>query len=69
MAVGCSQCHGTVGQRSRPTGPHIAPDPMPFEAFADLLRWPRYIMPTYTTVVLSDQPLTGIHASCSRSHS
>jgi mono/diheme cytochrome c family protein len=29
MAVGCSQCHGTGGQGSRPTGPHIAPDPMP----------------------------------------
>jgi mono/diheme cytochrome c family protein len=58
----CSQCHGTVGQSSRPTGPHIAPDPMPFEAFADLLRRPRNIMPPYTTVVLSDQQLTDIYA-------
>jgi hypothetical protein len=35
---------------------------MPFEAFADLLRRPRNIMPPYTTVVLSDQQLTDIYA-------
>jgi mono/diheme cytochrome c family protein len=62
MAVGCSQCHGTVGQGSRPTGPHIAPDPMPYEAFAGLVRHPRNIMPPYTTMVLSDQQLTDIYA-------
>ena len=62
MAVGCSQCHGTVGQGSRPTGPHIAPDPMPYEAFAGLVRHPPNIMPPYTTVVLSDQQLTDIYA-------
>jgi hypothetical protein len=57
-----SQCHGTVGQGSRPTGPHIAPDPMPYEAFAGLVRHPRNIMPPYTTVVLTDQQLTNIYA-------
>jgi mono/diheme cytochrome c family protein len=62
MSVGCSQCHGTVGQGSRPTGPHIAPDPMPYEAFANLVRRPRNIMPPYTTVVLTDQQLADIYA-------
>jgi mono/diheme cytochrome c family protein len=62
IAVGCSQCHGTIGQGSRPTGPHIAPDPMPYEAFAGLVRHPPNIMPPYTTVVLSDQQLTDIYA-------
>jgi ubiquinol-cytochrome c reductase cytochrome c subunit len=62
MAVGCYQCHGTVGQGSRPTGPHIAPNPMPYEAFAGLVRRPRNIMPPYTTVVLSDQQLADIYA-------
>jgi hypothetical protein len=32
MAVGYYQCHGTVGQGSRPTGPHIAPNPIPYGA-------------------------------------
>ena len=62
MAIGCYECHGTVGQGSRPTGPHIAPDPGPYEAFAALVRHPRNIMPPYTTVVLSDKQLTDIYA-------
>ena len=62
MAIGCYECHGTVGQGSRPTGPHIAPDPMPFEAFAGAVRHPRNIMPPYTTVVLPDQQLADIYA-------
>ena len=33
MADGCALCHGTVGQGGRGTGPHIASDPLPFEAF------------------------------------
>jgi mono/diheme cytochrome c family protein len=55
MAVGCYQCHGTVGQGSRPTGPHIAPNPLPYEVFAGVVRRPVNVMPPYTTVVLSDQ--------------
>jgi ubiquinol-cytochrome c reductase cytochrome c subunit len=62
MAIGCYECHGTVGQGSRPTGPHIAPDPMPFEAFAGAVRHPRNVMPPYTTVVLPDKQLADIYA-------
>ena len=35
MADGCYQCHGTVGQGSRGTGPRLAPNPLPYENFAD----------------------------------
>jgi ubiquinol-cytochrome c reductase cytochrome c subunit len=62
MAVGCYQCHGTVGQGSRPTGPHIAPNPLPYEVFAGVVRRPVNVMPSYTTVVLSDQDLGDIYA-------
>ncbi len=62
MAVGCYQCHGTVGQGSRPTGPHIAPDPAPYEAFAAMVRHPRNVMPPYTAVVLPDRDLGDIYA-------
>jgi mono/diheme cytochrome c family protein len=62
MADGCYQCHGTVGQGSRPTGPHIAPNPLPYEAFAGQVRRPVNSMPPYTSVVLSDQDLADIYA-------
>ena len=62
MAVGCYQCHGTVGQGSRPTGPHIAPNPIPYEAFAAFVRRPANVMPPYTTVVLSERDLGDIYA-------
>jgi mono/diheme cytochrome c family protein len=62
MADGCDLCHGTVGQGGRGTGPHIAPNPLPFEAFAGQVRRPANAMPAYTTVVLSDQDLGDIYA-------
>ena len=62
MADGCYQCHGTVGQSSRPTGPHIAPNPVPFEGFAAQLRHPANTMPPYTSIVLSEQELADIYA-------
>jgi mono/diheme cytochrome c family protein len=62
MAVGCYLCHGTVGQGGRPSGPHIAPNPIPYEVFAQLVRRPVNAMPPYTTVVLSDQDLGDIYA-------
>src|SRR5215470_4851986 len=62
MSVGCYLCHGTVGQGSRPTGPHIAPNPLPYEVFAERVRRPVNVMPPYTTVVLSDQSLRNIYA-------
>jgi cytochrome c553 len=62
MADGCYQCHGTVGQGSRPTGPHLAPNPLPYEAFAGQVRRPVNAMPPYTAVVLSEQDLADIYA-------
>jgi cytochrome c553 len=62
MADGCYQCHGNVGQGSRPTGPHLAPNPLPYAAFAAQVRHPVNAMPPYTSVVLSEQDLTDIYA-------
>jgi mono/diheme cytochrome c family protein len=62
MADGCYQCHGTVGQGSRPTGPHLAPNPVPYEGFVAQLRHPANTMPPYTSVVLSEQEVADIYA-------
>jgi mono/diheme cytochrome c family protein len=62
MAVGCYECHGNVGQGSRPTGPHLAPNPVPYEGFVAQLRHPANAMPPYTSVVLSDQQAADIYA-------
>jgi len=61
MADGCAVCHGTVGQGGRGTGPHLAPNPLPFEAFAQQVRRPANAMPPYTTVILSDAELADIY--------
>jgi mono/diheme cytochrome c family protein len=62
MADGCYQCHGTVGQGSRGTGPRLAPDPLPFENFASQLRKPANVMPPYTALVVSESQLADIYA-------
>jgi len=62
LADGCALCHGTVGQGGRGTGPHLAPSPMPYEAFAGQVRRPANAMPPYTTIVLSDRDLADIYA-------
>jgi ubiquinol-cytochrome c reductase cytochrome c subunit len=62
MADGCYPCHGTVGQGSRPTGPHLAPNPLPYEVFAAQVRHPVNAMPPYTTVVLPERDLADIYA-------
>jgi mono/diheme cytochrome c family protein len=62
MADGCYQCHGTVGQGSRGTGPRLAPNPMPFENFAAQLRKPANTMPPYTALVVSEAQLADIYA-------
>jgi mono/diheme cytochrome c family protein len=62
MADGCYQCHGTVGQGSRGTGPRLAPNPMPYENFAAQLRKPANTMPPYTTLVVSEAQLADIYA-------
>ena len=40
MKSGCYQCHGTVGQGALLTGPRLAPDPAPLEAFLFYVRKP-----------------------------
>src|ERR1700730_8065812 len=62
LADGCELCHGTVGQGGRGTGPHLAPSPLPYEAFAGQVRHPANAMPPYTTIVLSDRDLADIYA-------
>ena len=62
MKVGCNSCHGNEGQGAAPTGPRIAPNPMPFAALSRYVREPRANMPPYTAKVLSDQDLADIYA-------
>ena len=59
----CHTCHGTVGQGGdRGSGPRIAYDPWPYEAFAQQVRRPRGVMPRYPTQFLPDSELADIHA-------
>ena len=61
MAAGCWQCHGTVGQGGI-TGPKLAPDPMPAEAFTAFVRITNRAMPPYREAVLSNEDLADIYA-------
>jgi mono/diheme cytochrome c family protein len=61
MQVGCWQCHGTVGQGGV-TGPKLAPDPVPYEAFASFVRTTNRTMPPYREPVLSNSDLADIYA-------
>ena len=58
--IGCSQCHGFVGQGGA-AGPKLI-DPTPFPAFIVQLRTPRQVMPPYTERVLTDQQAADIYA-------
>jgi ubiquinol-cytochrome c reductase cytochrome c subunit len=58
---GCWQCHGFVGQGGV-TGPKLAPDPLPIEAFTAFVRTTDRAMPPYTEAVLSNEDLADIHA-------
>ena len=60
MAVGCYQCHGTVGHGSPRTGPTLLTS-MPFAPFLRQLRRPED-MPPYAASVLSDQHAADIYA-------
>jgi ubiquinol-cytochrome c reductase cytochrome c subunit len=62
MAVGCYQCHGTVGQGSVASGPRLAPEPMPLASMVQLLRQPLNQMPAYSDKTLSDRDIADIHA-------
>jgi mono/diheme cytochrome c family protein len=59
----CYTCHGTAGQGGdRGSGPRIAPDPFPWEAFTTAVRRPRESMPRFAPEFVSDQDLADIHA-------
>jgi ubiquinol-cytochrome c reductase cytochrome c subunit len=61
VAHGCWQCHGFVGQGGI-TGPKLAPDPIPMEAFAAFVRTTDRAMPPYSETILSNGDLADIHA-------
>ncbi len=58
---GCWQCHGFQGQGAT-SGPKLAPDPIPIEAFTAFVRTTDRLMPPYTETVLSNEDLADIHA-------
>lgn len=62
MTDGCFQCHGTVGQGSRATGPRIARTELPYAAFVNQLRNPANEMPPYEAKILSDGDVANIFA-------
>jgi ubiquinol-cytochrome c reductase cytochrome c subunit len=63
MKQGCYTCHGTVGQGGdRGSGPRIAYDTWPWEAFAKQVRSPRESMPRYAAEHLDDAELADIYA-------
>jgi mono/diheme cytochrome c family protein len=61
IRVGCWSCHGYEGQGGI-AGPKLAPDPLPFEAFAVVVRRTIAEMPAYSPQVLSDEALAAIYA-------
>ena len=60
ISYGCYQCHGYQGQGG--TGPKLAPNPLPYEAFALQLRRPRARMPIYTAKTVSESDLNDLYA-------
>lgn len=62
VEYGCWQCHGYEGQGALATGPRLAPEPLPREAFIELVRRPRGVMPAYSPRVIDDEALARMHA-------
>jgi mono/diheme cytochrome c family protein len=61
-AVGCWQCHGTIGQGGAVTGPRLAPTALPYAAYLQQLRTPQNAMPPYEPKILSDKDASDIYA-------
>jgi ubiquinol-cytochrome c reductase cytochrome c subunit len=59
---GCYTCHGIVGQGTLRDGPRLNAAAIGFEALKTQLRTPRYEMPAYTEVQISDQGVADIFA-------
>lgn len=63
MSKLCYACHGTAGQGGdRGSGPRIAPNPFPWEAFVNQIRRPQEAMPRYDAKFLSDAELADVYA-------
>ena len=60
--VGCYQCHNRSAQGAGATGPKLAPGPLPWQAFVQQVRHPRYELPPYEAAIVSDQQLADIYA-------
>ena len=61
-AIGCWECHGTMGQGGAVTGPRLAPTALPYAAFLQQLRTPQNAMPPYEAKILSDADAANIYA-------
>ena len=59
---GCFQCHGEAGQGSPVTGPKLAPNPMPAEAFTAFVRTTNRSMPPYKEAILPEADLQDMYA-------
>jgi mono/diheme cytochrome c family protein len=59
---GCYECHGSRGQIASRSGPALAPDLIPFDAFAAYVREPKGSMPPYVDKVVSQKDLADIYA-------
>jgi ubiquinol-cytochrome c reductase cytochrome c subunit len=58
---GCWACHGFQAQGGV-TGPKLAPEPIPIEAFTAFVRTTDRAMPPYMEAILSNEDLADIHA-------
>ena len=59
---GCYSCHGIVGQGTLRDGPRLNAAALGYPAVLAQLRTPRYEMPAYTTVQISDSGVADIYA-------
>jgi len=59
---GCYTCHGILGQGSLRDGPRINAAGIGYQAVLQQLRTPRYEMPAFTAVQISDQQVADIFA-------
>jgi mono/diheme cytochrome c family protein len=60
--IGCSNCHGTVGQGARGIVRLVQPRPMPYAAYLAQLRQPSGDMPPYVEAVVPAQAAADIYA-------
>jgi mono/diheme cytochrome c family protein len=62
MAVGCWECHGSVGQGGDTDGPRLAAIAGSYSSFLQQLRVPRSEMPPYEAKILPDSDVANIYA-------